>query len=394
MILDYNKCQKLMDSFNNTIITEVSPIGYTSNEKLPIRHFILGNGSKQVVVAGSQHANEIITVTFVLNLMSYLVKNNIVFEDLTIHFIPILNPEGYVVISSAIKEKLGKNATDNEITKFCFDYYKAYREDTRNKESSIKQHQKLFEDINEKSIKEYSILKDSVGEILIPHPKGSIIDWASNGSGIDLNSNTKENIKEPKTYNKSLAYNNLRVDIPSPIGHPGNNQSKNFTQEVEVISLQQLLDKLKNSCTMFLNYHSVGGLIYQRPENDDKFITSYNYILSKFYQENTIKNASKYDIIKGQSGRAISVNDQLRQKYPGNILVELSPMGGNPIGPFGDPNNIKNTIESNIYSFIYTMSNLDKITLLTNKSLEDSVTSTEEIYKDIDKLYEQNKRSR
>ena len=394
MILDYNKCQKLMDSFNNTIITEVSPIGYTSNEKLPIRHFILGNGSKQVVVAGSQHANEIITVTFVLNLMSYLVKNNIVFEDLTIHFIPILNPEGYVVISSAIKEKLGKNATDNEITKFCFDYYKAYREDTRNKESSIKQHQKLFEDINEKSIKEYSILKDSVGEILIPHPKGSIIDWASNGSGIDLNSNTKENIKEPKTYNKSLAYNNLRVDIPSPIGHPGNNQSKNFTQEVEVISLQQLLDKLKNNCTMFLNYHSVGGLIYQRPENDDKFITSYNYILSKFYQENTIKNASKYDIIKGQSGRAISVNDQLRQKYPGNILVELSPMGGNPIGPFGDPNNIKNTIESNIYSFIYTMSNLDKITLLTNKSLEDSVTSTEEIYKDIDKLYEQNKRSR
>lgn len=394
MILDYNKCQKLMDSFNNTIITEVSPIGYTSNEKLPIRHFILGNGSKQVVVAGSQHANEIITVTFVLNLMSYLVKNNIVFEDLTIHFIPILNPEGYVVISSAIKEKLGKNATDNEITKFCFDYYKAYREDTRNKESSIKQHQKLFEDINEKSIKEYSILKDSVGEILIPHPKGSIIDWASNGSGIDLNSNTKENIKEPKTYNKSLAYNNLRVDIPSPIGHPGNNQSKNFTQEVEVISLQQLLDKLKNSCTMFLNYHSVGGLIYQRPENDDKFITSYNYILSKFYQENTIKNASKYDIVKGQSGRAISVNDQLRQKYPGNILVELSPMGGNPIGPFGDPNNIKNTIESNIYSFIYTMSNLDKITLLTNKSLEDSATSTEEIYKDIDKLYEQNKRSR
>lgn len=394
MILDYNKCQKLMDSFNNTIITEVSPIGYTSNEKLPIRHFILGNGSKQVVVAGSQHANEIITVTFVLNLMSYLVKNNIVFEDLTIHFIPILNPEGYVVISSAIKEKLGKNATDNEITKFCFDYYKAYREDTRNKESSIKQHQKLFEDINEKAIKEYSILKDSVGEILIPHPKGSIIDWASNGSGIDLNSNTKENIKEPKTYNKSLAYNNLRVDIPSPIGHPGNNQSKNFTQEVEVISLQQLLDKLKNSCTMFLNYHSVGGLIYQRPENDDKFITSYNYILSKFYQENTIKNASKYDIVKGQSGKAISVNDQLRQKYPGNILVELSPMGGNPIGPFGDPNNIKNTIESNIYSFIYTMSNLDKITLLTNKSLEDSTTSTKEIYKDIDKLYEQNKRSR
>ncbi|MDD7131769.1 MAG: M14 family zinc carboxypeptidase [Firmicutes bacterium] len=394
MILDYNKCQKLMDSFNNTIITEVSPIGYTSNEKLPIRHFTLGNGSKQVVVAGSQHANEIITVTFVLNLMSYLVKNNIVFEDLTIHFIPILNPEGYVVISSAIKEKLGKNATDNEITKFCFDYYKAYREDTRNKESSIKQHQKLFEDINEKAIKEYSILKDSVGEILIPHPKGSIIDWASNGSGIDLNSNTKENIKEPKTYNKSLAYNNLRVDIPSPIGYPGNNQSKNFTQEVEVISLENLLKSLKNNCVAFLNYHSVGGLIYQRPENNDRFITNYNYLLSKFYQEHTIKNSGNYDIKKGQSGKVTSVNDELRLKYPGDILIELSPMGGNPIGPFGDPNNIKSTIESNILSFIYTMSNLNKVITLTNQSLENNATNIEETYKSIDEVYEQSKKSR
>lgn len=393
MILDYETCQKIMDSYKG-IITEREPIGWTANEKLPIRHFTLGSGPKQVVVTGGQHANEIITVTFVLNLMSYLVKNNIVFEDLTIHFIPILNPEGYVVISSAIKERLGKNSTDSEKIKFCFDYYKAFRNDTINRDNPFKQHQKIFEEINNNSIKGYSILKDSVGEILIHHPKGSIIDWASNGNGIDLNANTKINIKKEGTLNKTIAYNNIRADIPSPIGHPGNNQSKNFTQEVEVISLQQLLDKLKNSCTMFLNYHSVGGLIYQRPENDDIIITSYNYILSKFYQENTIKNASKYDIVKGQSGRAISVNDQLRQKYPGNILVELSPMGGNPIGPFGDPNNIKNTIESNIYSFIYTMSNLDKITLLTKKSLEDSATSTEEIYIDIDKLYEQNKRSR
>ncbi len=393
MILDYETCQKIMDSYRG-IITEREPIGWTANEKLPIRHFTLGNGPKQVVVTGGQHANEIITVSFVLELINYLSKNNIVFEDLTIHFIPMLNPEGYVVISSAIKERLGKNSTDSEKIKFCFDYYKAFRNDTINRDNPFKQHQKIFEEINNNSIKGYSILKDSVGEILIHHPKGSIIDWASNGNGIDLNANTKINIKKEGTLNKTIAYNNIRADIPSPIGHPGNNQSKNFTQEVEVISLQQLLDKLKKSCTMFLNYHSVGGLIYQRPENDDKFITSYNYILSKFYQENTIKNASKYDIVKGQSGRAISVNDQLRQKYPGNILVELSPMGGNPIGPFGDPNNIKNTIESNIYSFIYTMSNLDKITLLTKKSLEDSATSTEEIYKDIDKLYEQNKRSR
>ena len=394
MILDYNKCQKLMDSFNNTIITEVSPIGYTSNEKLPIRHFTLGNGSKQVVVAGSQHANEIITVTFVLNLMSYLVKNNIVFEDLTIHFIPMLNPEGYVVISSAIKEKLGKNSTDSEKIKFCFDYYKAFRNDTINKDNPFKQHQKLFEEINSSSIRGHNILKDAVGEILIPHPKGSIIDWASNGNGIDLNSNTAVNIKKDKELNKSAAYNNLRLDIPSPIGYPGNNQSKNFTQEVEVISLENLLKSLKNNCVAFLNYHSVGGLIYQRPENNDRFITNYNYLLSKFYQEHTIKNSGNYDIKKGQSGKVTSVNDELRLKYPGDILIELSPMGGNPIGPFGDPNNIKSTIESNIQSFIYTMSNLNKVITLTNQSLENNATNIEETYKSIDEVYEQSKKSR
>ena len=394
MILDYNKCQKLMDSFNNTIITEVSPIGYTSNEKLPIRHFTLGNGSKQVVVTGGQHANEIITVTFVLNLMSYLVKNNIVFEDLTIHFIPMLNPEGYVVISSAIKERLGKNSTDSEKIKFCFDYYKAFRNDTINRDNPFKQHQKIFEEINNNSIKGHNILKDAVGEILIPHPKGSIIDWASNGNGIDLNSNTAVNIKKDKELNKSAAYNNLRLDIPSPIGYPGNNQSKNFTQEVEVISLENLLKSLKNNCVAFLNYHSVGGLIYQRPENNDRFITNYNYLLSKFYQEHTIKNSGNYDIKKGQSGKVTSVNDELRLKYPGDILIELSPMGGNPIGPFGDPNNIKSTIESNIQSFIYTMSNLNKVITLTNQSLENNATNIEETYKSIDEVYEQSKKSR
>lgn len=394
MILDYNKCQKLMDSFNNTIITEVSPIGYTSNEKLPIRHFTLGNGSKQVVVTGGQHANEIITVTFIIELMNYLSKNNIVFEDLTIHFIPMLNPEGYVVISSAIKEKLGKNSTDSEKIKFCFDYYKAFRNDTINKDNPFKQHQKLFEEINSSSIRGHNILKDAVGEILIPHPKGSIIDWASNGNGIDLNSNTAVNIKKDKELNKSAAYNNLRLDIPSPIGYPGNNQSKNFTQEVEVISLENLLKSLKNNCVAFLNYHSVGGLIYQRPENNDRFITNYNYLLSKFYQEHTIKNSGNYDIKKGQSGKVTSVNDELRLKYPGDILIELSPMGGNPIGPFGDPNNIKSTIESNIQSFIYTMSNLNKVITLTNQSLENNATNIEETYKSIDEVYEQSKKSR
>ena len=116
--------------------------------------------------------------------------------------------------------------------------------------------------------------------------------------------------------------------------------------------------------------------------------------LSKFYQEHTIKNSGNYDIKKGQSGKVTSVNDELRLKYPGDILIELSPMGGTPIGPFGDPNNMKSTIESNILSFIYTMSNLNKVITLTNQSLENNATNIEETYKSIDEVYEQSKKSR
>lgn len=35
MILDYETCQKIMDSYKG-IITEREPIGWTANEKLPI----------------------------------------------------------------------------------------------------------------------------------------------------------------------------------------------------------------------------------------------------------------------------------------------------------------------------------------------------------------------
>lgn len=394
MILYYNECQKIMDSFNNTIITEKPPLAYTNNEKLPIRHFTLGNGKKHIIVSAGQHSNEIITVTFVLNLMNYLIKNNISFESLTIHFIPILNPEGYLINTSAIRNKLGRNITENEITKFSYEFYKKFKSDTQNKDNKTKEHQLMFKDINHTSIdSKYNILRNNVEEILSNHPKGSIIDWASNGNGIDLNSNTKKRLVKPNEYNRQLVYNNIRLDIPSPIGHPGNNQSNNFKNELEITSLKKLLEELKGNIFGLLNYHSIGGIIYQRPESNNEFITTYNYLLSKYYQEYTIKNKGTYDIIKDKSGKIVSVNDHLRIDYPGNILIELSPMMGNPIGVFGDKNNYNTTIQSNINSFIYTMTNIDRILSLTNNILQKQ-NNIDTIYQYIDEIYEQEKHSK
>lgn len=371
MILDYNEVNKILDSFNNTIVKENEPLNYTENAKLPIRYFTLGNGNKHIVVTAAWHSNEIITTSFVIELMQYLVNNNYQFNNLKIHFIPILNPEGYLINTSAIKRKL----PSKNITKYCYEYYKNFKYDALNPNNKIKLHQLMFEDIDYTCIdNEYLILRDKVQEILSNHPKGSIIDWSSNGNGIDLNSNTINKIVSQNEYNKQATYNNIRLDIPSPIGYPGNNKDNNFAQEIEILSLTTLLESLKDSIYGYFNYHSIGGIIYNRPESNDNFITLYNYLLSKYYQTYT-----NYKIIRNKSNIITSVNDTLRIKYLGNLLIELSPMMGNPIGVYGDINNYNNTINSNIKSFIYTLSSIDQILSTTNNLLNNDIEKSLDI---------------
>ena len=371
MILDYNEVNKILDSFNNTIVKENEPLNYTENAKLPIRYFTLGNGNKHIVVTAAWHSNEIITTSFVIELMQYLVNNNYQFNNFKIHFIPILNPEGYLINTSAIKRKL----PSKNITKYCYEYYKNFKYDALNPNNKVKLHQLMFKDIDYTCIdNEYFILRDKVQDILSNHPKGSIIDWSSNGNGIDLNSNTVNKLVSQNEYNKQATYNNIRLDIPSPIGYPGNNKDINFTQEIEILSLKNLLESLKDNIYGYFNYHSIGGIIYNRPESNDNFITLYNYLLSKYYQTYT-----NYKVIRNKSNIITSVNDTLRIKYLGNLLIELSPMMGNPIGVYGDINNYNNTINSNIKSFINTLYSIDEILSTTNNLLNNDIEKSLDI---------------
>lgn len=389
MLYDYEECQKIFDSFNSELIKEVEPIGYTEIEKLPIRCFKLGNGKNNIVVSASQHANEVISTTFIIYLMNYLKNNHIIFEDLSIYFIPILNPEGYIINTSAIRSKIARNENTDKFIKYCCEYFKNYQYDRENNFSE-KLHQKMFEDVDYKILdKKYVILKDSTGEILKNHPKGSIIDWASNGNGVDLNSNSIYKKVSEYEFNRSNAYNNIRVDIPSPIGYPGETNSLTFEQELEIKSLKKLFEKLNNEGKIigYLNYHSAGGVIFQRPEdNNNLFSIAYNYLLSKYYQEHTIKNDRKYGIVEKSSGKVISVNDTFRVTYSGNLLIELSAFLGNPIGVFKERDNFKNTIESNIKSFIYTMENITKIYGIS-KELVSKIEDVNLIYPVVDDYY-------
>lgn len=368
MIYDYYQVEEFLDKLKDSNFVEQKPIAYTSIANLPVRHFTLGNGKNHVVVTSCQHANEVIGASFIVSLMKHLKDNDIAFEGLTIHFIPILNPEGYIVNTSAIKKRTEGmlNPTD-----FYSLYHKLYQKDDASLEH-IKMHQELFKDIKADTCisDDFLSLKKNVSNILGIYPQGSIINWASNGRGVDLNSNSQNCIVLPWQLNRKKAYSNIRIDIPGPIGYPGKTKDKNFKEEKEVIGLKELLKELNtypNYLLAFLNYHSTGGLIYQAPEIDTtNFITIYNYLLSKLYQDRAREIIKKgilslkkdYRIIKNKSGIITSVNDELRTKFVGNLLIELSTLCSNPLGPFSNCKNYATTISSNIAAFINVINNL------------------------------------
>ena len=75
-------------------------------------------------------------------------------------------------------------------------------------------------------------------------------------------------------------------------------------------------------------------------ENTYQEFLQYNKELATCYQQ-----ATNYQLLdsKGTSG----YGDYLRRTYPGVLLIELSKMGGNPIGPYGDKNNIYQVFKDN-----------------------------------------------
>ena len=82
-----------------------------------------------------------------------------------------------------------------------------------------------------------------------------------------------------------------------------------------------------------------------------KHKTLNNYIFAKIYQSKTYKNSNnkdeKYDILK-DSSVIKTLNGLYRVLYPLDMLVELSELGGNPIGPYSNIDNYNSIMKSNL----------------------------------------------
>ena len=192
-----------------------------------------------------------------------------------------------------------------------------------------------------------------------------------------------------------LRYSNIRFSEPGPINCPYD-KNKGFMQEKETIFISEFLEELYNSnkLSAIFNYHSAGGVIDQRPsEIEDelkdrdinlKHKSLNNYMFAKFYQSETYKNLNKKEekyVILKESSVIRTLNGLYRVLYPLDMLVELSELGGNPIGPYSNIENYNSIMKSNLEAIKKSISYLK----LSNKISDLIYYHIEEKYKELDK---------
>ena len=215
-------------------------------------------------------------------------------------------------------------------------------------------------------------------------PAGSIVDWRSNGSGVELNANTPDNprfryvMEGIRDYGK-LRYNTIARNFPGPIGVPSANPV-HFEFEPENERLFEFIARLyaKGEYYGMFTYHGTAGAIIYKPYNyteSDHLYEKLGKLKERNYSErinSMIANTYSADTTYRTSGLRMTdhvdlsgCGDLLRSVYPGVILVELSKMGGNPISPYGDIfGNYRNVIKDNLKAFsssLKTIQSLEKL---------------------------------
>ena len=386
-IMDYEQVLKILKGIekNSNRVKQQKPIGKTTYG-LPILHYTVGTGKNHIVLSAAQHGCEIITTDFLLNAMQQISCNNNMFKFLdkneyTLHFLPLLNPEGYLITTSAIRKMIDKEMPEDEAQQIYQDYLKEYKKDNENSslklKTKYKNHQRYFGHIDQYTIlnKRFSNIKNSLEKIYMNSdiPDGALVTWHSNGNGVDLNQNTPYNykinaIKENKKVYSLYRYDNIEATKPGPIGCPM--QGKEFEYEPENRALLDFLLGLKNNndinlCAYF-NYHSTGGILFYRPYSKFKEVAEPD-VMSHLDLE-SIYNKKIAELYSRKSGyRLVDVesqltcfNDLLRLQIPGDILIELSKTSGNPLGPYAHEEYDK-IIEDNLRALAYTLPKLPEM---------------------------------
>ena len=120
---DYQLYLKRIGSINNPLISKRC-IGHTTYN-YPLYDFIVGSGKKDLFLVGGIHGSEIVGVDFLSQLLENIdLLTNYDPNLVTLHIIPLLNPEGFDITTSTMA-----NNEDESFSKEAYDYYLRYKYD-------------------------------------------------------------------------------------------------------------------------------------------------------------------------------------------------------------------------------------------------------------------------
>lgn len=138
VIYDYDEFEKVIKEIIKKSISNTYPIIEIDNNwrtecNLPIKHYSIGIGMNHIVFLAAFHGAEIISTEFLIYVMNYIAENEKEFlevlKEYTLDFIPMVNPEGYIITTSTIRILIPRNMSATDIEKICNKYRLLYKED-------------------------------------------------------------------------------------------------------------------------------------------------------------------------------------------------------------------------------------------------------------------------
>lgn len=239
------------------------------------------------------------------------------------HFIPVVNPEGYVTVTSALKKLIPDDMSAEDTEKICKQYYLAFHYDdevaskrqkagliyrspsyrgkhnlfsptvddqevspiqpTRQNyfgishemdRSKIATPQTVYESIPRNRGPEYEKLYQSLKILNDNYPENfdwRVWDFKANGEGLDLQNATKlfegtqalRNGNTEPNYYDDTRFSNIDRSKPAPLGN-GMNVEKGFKVPNETKALIRFLESVPNLSAIF-NLCSTGGRTFSLP---------------------------------------------------------------------------------------------------------------------------------
>lgn len=347
-ILDYEQMQDLLNSLDKDIIGKCDPIGFT-NFGYPIDHYKFGHGNNHVIITSGTHSAELITNVFVIRFMEKLSKKEIFIDPdvYTIHFIPFVNPEGTIIVTKVLRSLIPRDMPEDQVQTYCLAYYRnCYIEGNNSikyNDDDIKLQHWMFRYADVDLLD--GDLKKSVSKIIEENqlPRGIMINWSSNGRGVDLNSNIESSnyidrvFSGEKIYGK-LHLNTIRRDNLGPTGRPYYDKPGEI--EPENRALLDFYKKTNDNYNLIGSfiYHSCGNIVYYLGRSKEK--NPWNDSFGESEINDNYNVARKYADVAGYKVEGVekytTMDSKLKSLFPISILVELGGVRATPLSQFLD----------------------------------------------------------